>query len=219
MSRSSKVLAAGKNAAKQDCGIDRRDFRVPHSFPGIDVGKVIEESAMRRQCSPKKRERRQHAQASVLVGDEAALLRDADRSQAKAGGGDAGHDPRVRRARVAAVFNQARLRTGLLPEEEEIAAFKIVQELLILRRKGVWGAAGPYAACRPWACVCASAARSVHGASGRPMETPAICRSSWRRDLTMLARVDHCANVCRLRQFHPRLQLAHLRIAGDKEID
>ncbi len=50
-----KVLAAGKDAAKQNGGIDGRDFRVPDSFPGIDVGKVVEESAMRRQRVAKER--------------------------------------------------------------------------------------------------------------------------------------------------------------------
>ena len=60
-----KMPAAGEDAAKQDCGIDGRDFRVPDSFPRIDVGKVIEEAAMRRQRSPQKGEGRDHPQAVV----------------------------------------------------------------------------------------------------------------------------------------------------------
>src|ERR1700678_4251499 len=84
-----KVPSAGKDTAKQDCGIDGRDFGVPYPFARIDVGKVIEESAMRRQRLPKKCERRTHAQARVLVGDEAALFCNADCGQAKTGGRNA----------------------------------------------------------------------------------------------------------------------------------
>ena len=131
-----KVLAAGEDAAEQYCGVDRRDFGVPDSFAGIDVGEVIEESAMRRQLPPKKYERRDDAQARVLVGDVAALFCDADCGQAKTGGGDACDHAGVVDAHVAAVFDQSGLRIGLLPEEEETAAFKIVQKLIILRRKG-----------------------------------------------------------------------------------
>jgi len=85
-----KVLAAGEDAAEQNCGIDRRDLGVPDSFAGIDVGEVKEESAMRRQLPPKKDEGRDDAQARILVGEEAALLRDADCGQAEAGGGHTG---------------------------------------------------------------------------------------------------------------------------------
>src|SRR5271170_1700035 len=131
-----KVLAAGEDAAKQDRRIDGRDLRVPQSLAGIDVGEVIEESAMRGQGSPKKGEGRQHAQASVLVRDKAALVCNADGGKAKTGGGDAAHHPGVVGARVAAVLDQAGLRIGLLPEIEKTGVLQIVQELLILRREG-----------------------------------------------------------------------------------
>src|ERR1700733_5585265 len=131
-----KVLAAGEDAAKQNRRIDGRDLRVPQSFAGIDVGKVIEESAMRGQSSPKKGEGRQHAQASVLEGDKAALFCNADGGQAETGGGDAAHHTRVVDARVAAVLDQAGLRVGLLPEVEKTGMFQLVQELFILRPKG-----------------------------------------------------------------------------------
>ena len=51
-----KVLAAGQDAAEQDGGVDRGDFGIPDPFAGVDVGEVIEESAMRRQLPPKKYE-------------------------------------------------------------------------------------------------------------------------------------------------------------------
>src|SRR5580704_1797066 len=105
-----KVLAAGEDAAKQDRRIDGRDLRVPQSLAGIDVGKVIEEAAMRGQSSPKKGEGRQHAQASVLARDKAALFCNADGGQAKTGGSDAAHHPGVVDARVAAILDQAGLR-------------------------------------------------------------------------------------------------------------
>src|ERR1700728_415971 len=114
-----KVLAAGEDAAKQDRRIDGRDLRVPQSFAGIDVGKVIEESAMRGQSSPKKGEGRQHTQTSVLLRDKAAFFRDADGGQSKACGGDAAHQTGVVSTRVAAVLDQAGLGIGLLPEVEK----------------------------------------------------------------------------------------------------
>src|SRR5258708_18532398 len=131
----SKVLAAGKNAAEQDCGIDGRDFRVPYSFAGIDIGKVKEEAAMRWQLLPKTIECRNHAQACILMRDETALFCNADCSQSKTGGRNACHDTGVRCAHVAAIFNQPGLRIGLLPEEEKSLVFKIFQKLLILLRK------------------------------------------------------------------------------------
>src|ERR1700744_5458029 len=130
-----KVLAAGKNPAEQDGCINRRDFRVPYSFARIDIGKVKKESAMRRQLLPKKIERRNHAQACVTMGDEAAVFCNADCRQPKASGGNACHDAIVPRNDIAAIFNQSGLRIGLLPEEEESFAFKFVQKLIILGRK------------------------------------------------------------------------------------
>src|ERR1700722_2552355 len=131
-----KVLTAGKNAAEQDCSIDGRDFRVPYSFAGVDIGKVKEESAMCRQLLPKKIESRNNAQAGVLTGDQAALFCNADCSQSKTSGRDACHDTGVFYSHVAAIFNQPGLRIGLLPEEEEGSMFKFIQKLLILLRKG-----------------------------------------------------------------------------------
>ena len=69
------------------------------------------------------------------MGDEAALFCNADCSQSKTSGGNACHDTGVLSAYIAAIFNQSGLRIGLLPEEEESFAFKIVQKLLILWRK------------------------------------------------------------------------------------
>ena len=70
------------------------------------------------------------------MGDVAALFRNADCGQAKPGGRDACDDAGVVDADIAAIFDQSGLRIGLLPEEEETAAFQIVQKLIILRRKG-----------------------------------------------------------------------------------
>ena len=123
---------------KQDSGIDRRDFRVPDSFAGIDVGEVIEKSAMRRQLSPKKYERRDDAQPRVLVGDKAAFFCDADGRQAEAGRRDAGDDAGVVAADIAAVFDQAGLRIGLLPEIEEAGCVPDRPEISRLQARRAW---------------------------------------------------------------------------------
>src|ERR1700733_13102091 len=126
-----KVLTAHEDAAEQDSRTDRRECRVPYSFARIDIGKVKKESAMGWQLFPKKIERRNHAEARVTMGDESALFCNADCSQSKTGGGNACHDAIVPRNDIAAIFNQSGLRIGLLPEEEESLAFKIVQKLII----------------------------------------------------------------------------------------
>src|SRR5579859_6900513 len=126
-----KVLPAGKNAAQQDRGVHRRDLGVPYSFARIDIGEVKEESPMRRQLLPKKYQCRDHPQSRILVGNEAALFRNADCTQAEASGRDTCDHAGVVNADVAAIFNQSGLRIGLLPEEQETAAFQIVQKLIV----------------------------------------------------------------------------------------
>jgi hypothetical protein len=51
-----KMLTAGEDAAQQDGGIDGRHFRVPHSFACVDIGKVVEEPAVRGEFVPQKRQ-------------------------------------------------------------------------------------------------------------------------------------------------------------------
>ena len=130
-----KMLAAGQHAAEQNRGIDRRDLRIPHSLAGVDIREVIEESAMRGQLVPEKRQALDDAQPRVRVADKAALFGDANCRQAEAGGGDAGAEARVLGANIAAVLDQARLRIGLLPEEQEAGVLQVVQKLVVLRRE------------------------------------------------------------------------------------
>lgn len=66
---------------------------------------------------------------------KAPLVSDADCGQAKTGRRNARHSARSPGVNAAAVFDQSSLRVGLLPEIEEIAVFKLIQELLILGRK------------------------------------------------------------------------------------
>ena len=65
--------------------------------------------------------RRAHAFHDLRVGQVAALIRDAQRGQAEAGGGDAGHARRIARAVeivAGAIENLAGLWARLLPEEQ-----------------------------------------------------------------------------------------------------
>ena len=43
-----KVLAAHEHAAEQNRGVDRGDLGIPDALAGVDVGEVIEKSAMGR---------------------------------------------------------------------------------------------------------------------------------------------------------------------------
>ncbi len=92
------MLPAGQDAAQQNGRVDRGDFGIPDSFAGVDVGPVIEESAMVGQRFPQKAQRGQHPVARLGKRNEAALLSDAQRREAKTCGGDAGHERFVGRA-------------------------------------------------------------------------------------------------------------------------
>ena len=56
----------------------------------------------------------------------------------EAGRGDAGHRPSVRATHIAAVFDQAGLRVGLLPEVLEVELFQFDEKGIIFRRKRGW---------------------------------------------------------------------------------
>ena len=127
-----KMLLAGEDAAEEDRGIDRRYLRVPHSFTGVDIGEVIEESAMSGQFVPQERQALDYALARLGVTYKAAHFPDTDGGEAEAGGRDTRNSACVFGADVAAIFGQSGWRAGLFPEEEEAAVLKIVQELLIL---------------------------------------------------------------------------------------
>jgi len=85
-----KVLSAGKHSAQQDGCIDRGHLRVPDPFTGVDICKVEIESAMGGQLMPKERERLQNPQSGIRVRNVTAFLCNADCSEPKAAGRDAG---------------------------------------------------------------------------------------------------------------------------------
>ena len=51
------MLAAGEDAAKQNRRVDRRNFRIPEPLARVDIGPVVEETAMVRQFLPQKAKR------------------------------------------------------------------------------------------------------------------------------------------------------------------
>ena len=64
-----EVLPAGKNSAEQNGRVDGRDFGIPHPLAGVDVGEVIEESAMSGHFFPEKTQSRHRALASFADKD------------------------------------------------------------------------------------------------------------------------------------------------------
>ena len=132
-----EMLPAAQDAAEQNGGIHRRYFRVPQSLAGVDIGEVIEKSAMVGQGLPKKTQRVQDPSARLVQRNEAALFTNADRREPKAGGRDAGDYGIVGGcfARVAPVFDQAGLGVGLLPEVAKRGSLHVIEELVIVGRK------------------------------------------------------------------------------------
>ena len=62
-----KILPAGENAAQQDGRVHRRNLGFPYPFAGVDVRKMIEESAMRGYFVPQERERLHNPQTRLSV--------------------------------------------------------------------------------------------------------------------------------------------------------
>ena len=133
-----EVFTASQDSTEEYGGVDGGDFGVPHALAGVDVGEVIEESAMMRHFFPQEAEGGKDALQGGAPGNEAALLGDAQRGQAETGGGDASYDAFVGCLHIAAVLDHSSLGAGLLPEEEKIGAFQIVQKLVIFRSQRVW---------------------------------------------------------------------------------
>src|SRR5271165_6792852 len=78
-----EVLPEGKHSAKQNRRVDRRNFRVPRSFAGVDVGEVVEESSMRGHLLSKEAECDKNSFARIGKGNKSAFLSDAKSSQPK----------------------------------------------------------------------------------------------------------------------------------------
>ena len=137
---------AGKDAAEKDRGIDGRYLGVPHSFSGVDIGEVIEESAVRWQLVPEKRQALENALARLGMTYKAAHFSDTNGGKAEAGGRNTGSSACIFDANIAAIFDQSRGRIRLFPEEEEGGVLKIVEELVILwgKRCGNWRGGGAF---------------------------------------------------------------------------
>ena len=133
----SKCCRQHEDAAEQNRGIYRRDFRVPQPLAGIDVGEVVEKSPMLGQSLPKKAQRVQHSGARFDGRNEAALLSYAQRGEPETGGRDAGDHGVVggRFTGIAAVLDQAGLGVGLLPEVADVDSLEFIKKLIIVRRK------------------------------------------------------------------------------------
>src|ERR1700733_8432483 len=127
-----EVLTAGKDSAQQNGCVHGGNLRVPNSFSRVNVGKMVEEPAMVRQFLPKEPKGSENAFQRIAAGNQASLLSDAKSGQTKAGGGNAGHDPLIIGADVAAVFHHPRFGAGLVPEIAEVGDFQFVQKPVVL---------------------------------------------------------------------------------------
>jgi hypothetical protein len=133
-----KVRAAGENAAEENGGIDGRNFRIPNALTGIDIGVVKEKSAMVRELVVQEAQSFENARSCIGAGDESALFADTERGQTKTCGGDAGYNGIIGAgfARIAAIFDQASVWTGLLPKKATGKALDFVQELIVFGGEG-----------------------------------------------------------------------------------
>src|SRR5450631_164517 len=130
------MLAAGENSAHQDRGVDRGNLGIPQSFAGIDVRPVIKETSMVGQRSPQEAQGSERPVAGVIIGNESALLPDAQSGQPEAGCRDAADNLAViGRTHVGAVTNQAGERIGLFPKKKKSGMFNLLEGLIVIRGK------------------------------------------------------------------------------------
>ena len=67
-----------------------------------------------------------------------ALVRDAERREAKPGGGDAGDFPVIVPIRQAAVFHETGLRMGALLKKPEAGALKVIEKFIVRPGQNKW---------------------------------------------------------------------------------
>src|SRR4051812_17084881 len=96
---------------------------------------MIEKSAMVRQLSPQKTQRRKNPLQRSGSRNKAALSPDTQRSQAKSRGGNARCVSRLVCANIAPVLDHARVWAALLPKEKEAGILYVIQKLVIFRRE------------------------------------------------------------------------------------
>src|SRR5438876_9982112 len=127
-----EILLASDNPAQQNGRIDGRHLRIPHSFAGIYIRPVIEESSVIGQLSPQKSERSQSTLSCGWKRNRAMLLPEAQSCQPETSGRDARQNAFIIYFDVASGRHQCAVWIRLLPEILTIARLQIVTTLRIV---------------------------------------------------------------------------------------
>ncbi len=108
---------------------------MPEPLAGIDIGPVIEKSALGGQLLPKKAQGVDHAFARKSEGDIAAFFADAQRGQAESGGRDTAHYAVIGGAHVAAVLHHSGTGICLVPEKLKNRFFELLEKGIVSGRQ------------------------------------------------------------------------------------
>jgi hypothetical protein len=131
------MSAARQHSGQEQRSIDGGQFAFPDAFAGAPVDEVKEETVLVGQLVAQESKRASHPVPRLRLRHPSTVIRDAERGQAKAGRGDAGHLPLVLVAiGTAAVLDQARLRMRAFVEEAKTGALEVVEKLIVRLRKG-----------------------------------------------------------------------------------
>src|SRR5579863_1881019 len=146
------MLAAGKDATEQDCGVDGGHLRVPHPFARLRVREMVEKAPVVRQFPPQEAQSRKDALQRFSSCDKAAMFADTERSEAKPSGGNARrHGLAAGGVDVAAVQYHPCFGISLLPEKLKAGLLQLVQKLIIFfrqNRRPWWAARGSCGLCQ-----------------------------------------------------------------------
>jgi hypothetical protein len=96
---------------------------------------VIEKAVMIGQFFPEEAQGGKYSLQSIASGDKAPLFSDTQGGQAETGGSDAGSRALVIDMDVAAVLDHASLGVALVPKEQEMSVFDLVEKLVVLGRQ------------------------------------------------------------------------------------
>jgi hypothetical protein len=126
------VSSAGENSAHQNGCVDRRNLDIQQRQAGLEVIEVIVKPVLGRHGIKVKLQRGQNTSADLLGGQILSAVSDAERSETKTSGRDAGGETRIylaaRKAIVGSIENLAGSRISLFVKIQTRLPLHLVKE-------------------------------------------------------------------------------------------
>src|SRR5579859_5894345 len=122
-----EVGAAGENAADENGGVDRGNLGLKDALAVLQIEEMAEKAVSLRYARFDKTQSIEHALANTLLVLPAAVVGNTQGRQAETGGGDAGDVARIGASGLAAIFDEAAVGVGFLPEKLKAGTLHLVE--------------------------------------------------------------------------------------------